>query len=244
MSNASVIDWDDIQTVLLDMDGTLLDLHFDNYFWQEYLPECWAEQQGMELEQAHEILRPRFRALEGTLAWYCVDFWTRELELDLLALKDAVQHKIRLRPHAETLLKTLRHLGKQCVLVTNAHHAVLEYKLARTDLGRYFESLFTAHTFGEPKESARFWEILENHLAFDRRHTILIDDNQQVLRTAHKFGITRLFGIAQPDSQQLPHGSDEFTAIEDFRQLFSPQIISSVGKAAAENEITHTMPQS
>ena len=27
--------WRDIDTVLLDMDGTLLDLHYDNHFWLE-----------------------------------------------------------------------------------------------------------------------------------------------------------------------------------------------------------------
>ncbi|MDZ7734806.1 MAG: GMP/IMP nucleotidase [Gammaproteobacteria bacterium] len=239
MLYAPPIDWDQIQTVLLDMDGTLLDLHFDNYFWQEYLPACWAEQQGMDLAQAHAILRPRFRDLEGTLAWYCLDFWTRELELDLLALKDDIQHKIRLRPHADVLLERLRDLGKQCVLVTNAHEAVLDYKLARTDLGRYFEILYTAHAFGEPKESARFWQLLENHLGFDRRHTLLIDDNQQVLKTAREYGIGHLLGIARPDSQQPPRSGTEFAVIEDFRDLFG----ASVVERPAEDEITHPVPE-
>ena len=38
-----MIDWDDIDTVLLDMDGTLLDLHFDNFFWMHYMPRRYAE---------------------------------------------------------------------------------------------------------------------------------------------------------------------------------------------------------
>ncbi|MCP4043692.1 MAG: haloacid dehalogenase, partial [Gammaproteobacteria bacterium] len=33
-----VINWNSIHTVLLDMDGTLLDLHFDNQFWLEHVP--------------------------------------------------------------------------------------------------------------------------------------------------------------------------------------------------------------
>lgn len=239
MLNATSIDWDQIHTVLLDMDGTLLDLHFDNYFWQEYLPARWADKQGIDLEQAHAILRPRFRAVEGTLAWYCVDFWTRELELDLLALKDAVQHKICLRPHADILLKTLRTLGKDCILVTNAHQAVLDYKLLRTELNRYFQSIYTAHAFGKPKESVRFWELLQDQLMFDCRRTLLIDDNQQVLRAAREFGIAHLFSIAQPDSRQAPRDSQEFPVIEDFRQLFN----GSATDRAAENEIIDHMSQ-
>ena len=38
-----MIDWNAINTVLLDMDGTILDLHFDNYFWKEYVPQKYAE---------------------------------------------------------------------------------------------------------------------------------------------------------------------------------------------------------
>lgn len=233
MSRAIPVDWERIQTVLLDMDGTLLDLHFDNYFWQEHLPACWADQQGLDLVAAKRQLSPRFKQVEGTLAWYCLDFWSRELALNVLALKDEVQHKIRLRPHAERLLETLRRLGKQCVLVTNAHPAVLEYKLARTDLGRHFQSLYTAHAFGEPKESVRFWQMLENHLAFERSTTLLIDDNRRVLEAARDHGIQHLLSIVQPDSQQPPRTPDEFTAVADFRELFDP----SGGQAATEQEV-------
>lgn len=41
------IDWQAVDTVLLDMDGTLLDLAFDNYFWQKLVPETYGEQQGI-----------------------------------------------------------------------------------------------------------------------------------------------------------------------------------------------------
>ncbi|HBT55971.1 MAG TPA: haloacid dehalogenase, partial [Pseudomonas sp.] len=33
-----MLNWNAIDTVLLDMDGTLLDLHFDNHFWLEHMP--------------------------------------------------------------------------------------------------------------------------------------------------------------------------------------------------------------
>ena len=43
-----MIDWDSIDTVLLDMDGTLLDLHFDNYFWTEHLPDIYSRKHQLD----------------------------------------------------------------------------------------------------------------------------------------------------------------------------------------------------
>ena len=34
--------WMRVETVLLDLDGTLLDLAFDNYFWRERVPAAYA----------------------------------------------------------------------------------------------------------------------------------------------------------------------------------------------------------
>lgn len=212
-------DWEHIQTVLLDMDGTLLDLHFDNYFWQQHLPACWAGQRGLSPSQARDRLAPHFRAIEGTLAWYCVDYWSRELELDLLALKDDVQHLIGLRPHAELFLQALAQLGKRCILVTNAHPDVLDYKLHRTGIGVHFEAMFSAHALGEAKESPAFWQSLQQRRPFDPARTLLIDDNLQVLETAATFGIRHLLTIAQPDSRQPVRSIEGFAAVEDFRQL-------------------------
>ena len=63
----ATLPWPDIDTVLLDMDGTLLDLHFDNHFWLELLPQRYAELHGIsramaELELAPAVQRTRRQA--------------------------------------------------------------------------------------------------------------------------------------------------------------------------------------
>ncbi|MDH3916294.1 MAG: haloacid dehalogenase, partial [Chromatiales bacterium] len=42
MPETAPYDWSTVDTVLLDMDGTLLDLRFDNYFWQELVPSRYG----------------------------------------------------------------------------------------------------------------------------------------------------------------------------------------------------------
>ena len=91
----SVVDWDGIDTVLVDMDGTLLDLNFDNLFWREIVPQRYAHLRGMSVSAAQQSLAPRFEAKVGTLEWYCLDHWTRDLGMDLKSLKR--EHRAHIR---------------------------------------------------------------------------------------------------------------------------------------------------
>ena len=69
-TNSLVPPWTEIDTVLLDMDGTLLDLHFDTHFWLEHVPARYAEANRLPLEIAREQLVQRYRQAEGKLEWY------------------------------------------------------------------------------------------------------------------------------------------------------------------------------
>src|SRR5882672_6713489 len=149
--------WDAIDTVLLDLDGTLLDLDFDNHFWREYVPAHYAAARSLTLEQARAELVPRFRAREGTLDWYCVEFWSRELGLDIAALKRAEGHRVAWLPGAREFLQRVRGMGKRLVLVTNAHPEALRVKDERTGVTRHFDAVYSSHTFGAPKEDQAFW---------------------------------------------------------------------------------------
>ena len=214
-----MINWNTIESVLLDMDGTLLDLYFDNYFWQEYLPARWGELHGLSAEEAKRELVPRFRSKEGTLSWYCLDYWSRELNIDVLDLKAGVEDLIQMRPLALDFLEALNRRGLRPVLVTNAHRDLISMKLARTGIGRYFGKVISSHQYGVPKEEVKFWSKLHEEVDFLPEKTILIDDNLTVLRAARTFGIAHLLSIARPDSREPLRDTEEFTAIHDFRDV-------------------------
>mgnify|MGYP001822972649 CR=1 FL=1 len=95
-----MIDWQSIDTVLLDMDGTLLDLQFDNYFWLEHLPEVYASKESLSAEEAREHLHSRFHTGKGTLDWYSLDYWSEQLQMDIAELKRELKHMVRIRPFA------------------------------------------------------------------------------------------------------------------------------------------------
>ncbi|HLA33063.1 MAG TPA: GMP/IMP nucleotidase [Pseudomonas sp.] len=211
--------WNAIDTVLLDMDGTLLDLHFDNHFWLQHLPQRYAELHGISREQAEAELLPLFREHAGQLNWYCTDFWSRELNLSVRDLKREVAHLIALRPDAERFLKALRGAGKRVALITNAHRDSLSLKLERIELAPFFDRLISSHDYGYPKEDQQFWHALQEDFAFDPARSLFIDDSLPILRSARTFGVGHLLAVRQPDSQAGPKDCAEFAAVDDYREL-------------------------
>jgi putative hydrolase of the HAD superfamily len=214
-----MLDWQRIDTVLLDMDGTLLDLHFDNHFWLDYVPRRYAEARGVPEADAKRELLARYRDIEGTLDWYCVDHWTRELGLDIALLKEEVDHLISVHPHVIDFLDLLERAGKRRVLVTNAHQKSLELKMRRTLLRDRLDHVVCAHDLGLPKEDAGFWPRLQHEEAFDPVRTLFVDDSLAVLRAARDFGIGHLLAILLPDTRQAERTVEEFEAVRDFAAL-------------------------
>jgi putative hydrolase of the HAD superfamily len=214
-----MVEWQQIDTVLLDMDGTLLDLNFDTYFWLEHVPRRYSEKLGIELAEAKAMLMPRYQELLGTINWYSVDFWSEELGLDIALLKEEVDHLIAVHPFVTDFLDAVRRSGKRVVLVTNAHMKSLELKMERTRLGGHFDRLVVSHDFGMPKEAAQFWDRLQGVEPFEPQRTLLVDDSLPVLRSARDYGIRWLLAVYEPDSQQPRRDVAEFDAIETFLDI-------------------------
>ena len=214
-----MLNWKTIDTVLLDMDGTLLDLHFDNHFWTEYLPRRYAEHHGQPVEWGKSEIYPLMQAKQGQLDWYCLDFWERELKLPIVELKREVAHLISLRADADTFLQALQHAGKQVIMITNAHRNALSLKMERVELRTYFQRLISSHDFGYPKEAPAFWHALQAEVPFDPATTLFIDDSLPILRAARHFGVAHLLAVRQPDSRSARRDTEEFDAVEDYVSL-------------------------
>ena len=213
------IHWRDIDTVLLDMDGTLLDLNFDNYFWLEYLPERYAQEFGLDPDEARAMINQKTAALEGTLEWYSTTYWTEALGIDVVALKHEVRHRVQELPFCHEFLDGLKAAGKEIVMVTNAHHDSLNLKMDKTGLAHKFDKLITVHEFSLPKEDIRCWDEVQKRHPFDPARTLLIDDNLNVLKSAERYGIRHLLAIYRPDSQAPIKDVEHFSALHSFDEI-------------------------
>lgn len=215
--------WSAIDTIMFDMDGTLLDLHFDNYFWESLVPEEYAKVHGISQIEAHDLVKLKNDKAKGSLEWYCLDYWADELSLNIVQLKKTITHKISIRPNVERLLEQLVASEKQVLLITNAHPASLEIKMEHTGIDHFFENKISSHELQLAKEHHGFWEKLQSQVSYNPQRTLLFDDSLAVLRQAQKEGIQHLYAIAKPDSQRPDLNPSEFPQVVDFDHMMLPR---------------------
>jgi putative hydrolase of the HAD superfamily len=214
-----LINWTEIETVLLDMDGTLLDRHFDDHFWLEHVPKRYAADRNIPLGEAKELLYGLFRSQENTLNWTDLDYWSDRLGLDIPLLKVEVDHLIAVHPFVVEFLLFLKQHGKGIFLVTNAHSKTLALKMRKTRLGPYFEGIVSAHDLGLPKEDPEFWERLKGCITYEPGRTLLGEDSETNLSTAAAYGIGYLVYVSRFSSSIIPKASKRFSSIHYFNQL-------------------------
>jgi putative hydrolase of the HAD superfamily len=213
------IPWAGIDTVLLDMDGTLLDLSFDNFFWLDLVPATYAKMQGLDEATARDVVGRMSARVAGTLPWYCVDHWSSELGVDIRALKREHSHLIRYLPMVPEFLANVRAREKPLIVVTNAHSATLAVKIECTGLDRHVDEIISSHELDAPKESRDFWLALERRRPFDPRRTLLLEDSVAVLEAAREFGLGHAIAMRRPDSSLPARTISGFAAVDGIADL-------------------------
>ena len=211
--------WSDIDTVLLDMDGTLLDKYFDDYFWEKYVPISYAEKNGITIQTAEKKLLQHYGSVESTLVWSDLLYWSRRLKLDIFELKCRIDHLINIHPYVIDFLNFINNLKKNVYLVTAAHPLSLDLKLQKTSIGSMFDRIICTDEIGSPKEDPLFWKRLEKTINYNPARTVLADDTAKVLRSADSCGIRQLIFVARPSSKKPVIFSDEFPSIVYFNEL-------------------------
>ena len=213
--------WAEINTVLLDMDGTLLDKHFDDYFWEQYVPEHYSLKHNLSVDAAKKQLLQQYQKVENTLCWTDLDYWSEQLGLDIPELKTGLNHLIAVHPYVTEFIKFCHLIDKEVYLVTNAHPKTLSIKLEKTEIGHLFDSIVCADEIGLAKEEGLFWQRLEEKLGFEKASTMLADDTEKVLRSAEEYGIGHLIFVARPSSMKPVAYSTRYPSIEYFNELIT-----------------------
>jgi len=217
----SALNWDEIDDVLLDMDGTLLDRHFDNFFFEEELPRRYATLHGLQLEESRDTLMAMYRSVEGELAWTDLHYWTKRVGIDVVALHRELDHMIGFLPGAEEFLRDLRRLGKRVTIVTNAHEAGVLVKTAKTGLDQHVDRIVNAFEVGYLKMRPEYWPRCQQLLGFDPTRSLFVDDDEGCLIAAQQFGVAHLIHSAKSSSQLPPSPLAQFVSVTGFSLLLN-----------------------
>ena len=218
---SSNVNWNKIESILLDLDGTLLDLNFDLHFWLEYIPKVYSEKHNISFQDAKKIIVSRIESQEGKLTWYCLDFWGENLELDIMKLKKDISYLIQVHKHVLDFLNAAKKNKKQIFLVTNAHRKGIDLKMEASGLQSYLDKIISSHDFGSPKQDQKFWIELANTIDFDKDRSIFFDDSLDVLEAASKFNIKNIVAINKPSTKLDKKNIPGFINIENFSEVMT-----------------------
>ncbi|KAE9527815.1 GMP/IMP nucleotidase [Testudinibacter aquarius] len=214
-----IIDWDNIDTILFDLDGTLIDLHLDAYFWKQLVPQTYADKEGLDAQTCHARIQQLYRDIEHSMQWYDIDHWAKTLDLPIREMQRQHALNTQVRSGVYPLLESLQKLDKQLILLTDSHPFSLQVKMDNCNLSSYFEQLLSSHQFQRPKMHSALWQSVYQHCQLNPDRTLLIDDMEPVLDQAKSNQMAYTLGITTPDSQQPPKQFNNHPSITDFQTL-------------------------
>jgi len=214
------MDWQNIDTVLLDVDGTLLDLHYDNFVWDQLVPEAYANLKQLPLPDAKQQLMEQMRLVHGTIDFYSFDFWSEQTGLDITDLHQQESQRIGFRADAEAFLDWLAQSAHDAIVATNADHNSLRIKETAIALSERVDQIYSSQDFGSPKEDQEFWQQLQKQCDFDPQRTLFLDDTARVLDAAAEFGIAQVWHIRTPDSQRSPRPQSAHPSLNHFHEIY------------------------
>ncbi|KGQ70363.1 HAD family hydrolase [Chelonobacter oris] len=214
-----MLDWDTIDTVLFDLDGTLIDLRLDACFWKEIVPQAYAEKNAVSPTQSRQKLKRLYHEVEHSMQWYDIDHWADTLNLPIRDMQRAHAVNTQVRSGVYSLLTTLKSMDKRLMILTDSHPFSLQVKMENCDLAPHFDHLISSHEFQQPKMNSTLWTALYRDYQIDPNRTLLLDDIEAVLDQAKQNRLAYTIGIENPDSRLPPKSFQRHHSIDDFHRL-------------------------
>jgi HAD superfamily hydrolase (TIGR01549 family) len=145
--------------ISFDLDGTITDAAFVDSVWLEGIPRVYALKNGVSFEDAKTGVKLQYDKVgRERLDWYDLRYWIKKFELDVSPKEILSRYvdSIRIFPEVLATLKKIQEKGLRQIIVSNARREFVDLEIERTDIGRYFESVFSSTSdFGLVKKSVK-----------------------------------------------------------------------------------------
>ena len=201
--------------ILSDLDGVILDQHYDRKFWQSWLPEHVANQTNQSIEKIQIEIQLKIDGQKGTLNWYDLNYWDDLLDVDCMEIIKEQEEKPSFLEGSLEALQELSTLKNPKHILTNGDPRLQEYKAEARNFLQFFDSIFYSMHAGYPKEKKEFWTLARHNLNLDFEDSIFIDDDFKVVTIAVKAGVKRVIWITPGKNRILQNGIETFSSLAD-----------------------------
>ena len=65
------------------------------------VPQALSERRAIPFDEARHIIEREYQAVQHTMNWYCFDYWSERLDLDIYRMTSEVGSRARLREDTE-----------------------------------------------------------------------------------------------------------------------------------------------
>ncbi len=176
-----------IKYISLDLQGTLSDSKFSDYFWIEFIPQKYSEKNKISIQSAKEILKQKFKEYGVyNILYYDDKYWSEYLKFDTKKELD----KFEIRPSInKKMYSYLQNLNLPKIIVSTTTELFINYELE--EKVKEFEKIYSCVDYfkigGKTKE---VYENIAKELNVKPSEILHIGDNYCMdIENAKKAGV-------------------------------------------------------
>jgi putative hydrolase of the HAD superfamily len=183
-----------LKIISFDVDGTLVDLEYNNLVWFKEIPQLVAQKKKIGFEESIKLVQDEYNKLgEHNLNWYDIKYWISYFGLGISYKKILEKYEPQIKIFPD-VVPTLKELKKDFILIsiTAMPREFLVPKMKK--LKKYFKYIFSSLSdFKEIKNSEIYLRICQK-LKVKPEQVLHIGDHWEFdYLAAKKIGMKVLF---------------------------------------------------
>ncbi|MCW4031308.1 MAG: HAD family hydrolase [Candidatus Bathyarchaeota archaeon] len=171
------------KVVSFDLDGTITDQSFVDSVWLEGIPQLYSVKKKVSFDEAKIAVKKEYDKVGNEkLQWYNLQYWIKKFDLNVSwqQLLSHFEDKIKIYPDALKAIEELAQKGIRLIIITNANTEFLEFQLASTNTGDYFEAVFSVTSdFGLVKKTVDAYQRVCKILGILPHEMIHVGDDRK-----------------------------------------------------------------
>lgn len=167
-----------LKVVSFDVVGTLMDSYYENYVWNEVIPQLYARKRNINIEEAKDhVLREYDQIGRKDIRWYLPEFWFNHFNLNEEPTEVFRSHtdKIQFYPEVSSVLENLSQ-KYDLIIVSGTTRSIIEIMIEK--FRHYFKHIYSPLSDRqEMNKTPQLYEMICKILGINPRAIIHVGDD-------------------------------------------------------------------